>query len=236
MPLPKLCPECNSGYIKYSGTGTEKVESELSRIFPQARIKVLDASQINPEDADIFVATESILGAKYNFDLVVTLFIDNSLNRIDFRASEKTFRLLSGLLALTKEKLLIQTGIPKHHVFTSLAEKDINSFYTQELQQRKQLHFPPYSHLALVKMRGSKESQVKDSSNALFKRLNDRNKGGGVKIISLNAAQPAKLRGNFYWQILLRSTSAQKISKFLKINLKDFRHSGIIVTVDIDPL
>jgi len=237
MPLPKLCPECNSGYIKYAGAGTEKVESELSRIFPQARIKMLDKpGQEDLEEGDIFIATEAVLAAKYSFDLVATLSIDNSLNRLDLRASEKTFRLLCGLLALTKERLLIQTSIPKHHVFTALLEKDMNIFYTQELAQREQLKFPPYAHLGLVKIRGSKESRVKDAAAALFKRLAERNKGRGVKVISLNAAEPPQLRGNFYWQILLRSDDPRKITRFLKINLKDFRHSGIIITVDIDPL
>ncbi|MBM3255652.1 MAG: primosomal protein N', partial [Candidatus Omnitrophica bacterium] len=234
---PKACPECNTGYIKYSGAGIEKVESELSRIFPQAKIKVLDKSgRESLQDGDIFIATESILGAKYQFDIAAALSIDNSLNRIDLRASEKAFRLLYGLLSLTKERLLIQTSLPGHHVFTGLAQKDTNIFYTQELKQRKQLHFPPYAHLGLVKIRGKKESRVKDIASALFRHLNERKKGRGVKVLSLNPGQPAKLRGNFYWQILLRSVSPQKMSSFLKINLKDFRHSGIIITADIDPL
>ncbi|MEI6631440.1 MAG: primosomal protein N' [bacterium] len=238
IPPPESCPECNRGYIKYSGAGIEKVESELSRIFPQARIKLLNdkSGNENLKETDIFIATESILGSKYKFDIAVALSIDNSLNRVDLRASEKAFRLLYGLLSLAKERLLIQTSLPGHHVFTSLAQKDTNIFYTEELKQRKQLSFPPYAHLGLAKIRGKKESRVKDIASALFKHLRGRNKGKGVKVISLNAAQPAQLRGNFYWQILLRSGSPQKISKFLKINLKDFRHSGIIITVDIDPL
>lgn len=237
IPAPKVCPECNSGYIKYSGLGTEKMESELSRIFPKARVKVLsDSSNPDLKGADIFIATESILKKGPSFELVAVLSIDNSLNRIDLRAAEKTFRLLNGLLALTKEKLFVQTALPRHHAFAALSEKDTGIFYDQELKQRKQLNFPPYSHLGLVKVRGKKESRVKEAAAALFEGLKGRNKGRQIKIIALREGAPAKLRGNFYWQILLNSRSAEKIGAFLKKNLKDLRYSGIIVTVDVDPL
>jgi len=143
---------------------------------------------------------------------------------------------LNGLFALTKERLFVQTSLPRHHVFAALAEKDPGLFYSQELAQRKALNFPPYSHLGMVKVRGSKESRVKDAAAALFEKLKERNKGRQIKIIALREGSPAKLRGNFYWQILLSSRSAEKIGTFLKKNLKELRYSGIIVTVDIDPL
>jgi primosomal protein N' len=90
--------------------------------------------------------------------------------------------------------------------------------------------------MVLVKLRGIKAERVKEASLALFDRLDKCNKNKGIKIISVNAGQPAKLRGNFYWQVLIASDNAKKASEFLKINLKDFSHSGIIVTVDVDPI
>lgn len=239
MPPPKICPNCNSGYIRYLGSGTEKIESEVSRVFPQARIKRSDTpKEIDIENADIFISTRSIIkGMDYSFDLVGVLAIDNSLNRIDFRATEKTFGLLVSLLNLTKEKMLIETGLPKHYCFRALESKDVNMFYDEELKQRKQLGFPPYRHLCLVRLRGRKENRVKEVSSDLFNRLNKYAKNNKtVKVVSVNPGQPAKLRGNFYWQILLRADSPQKIIKFLKLHLKNFLHSGIIVTIDMDPL
>ncbi len=239
MPPPRICPSCNSAYIRYLGTGTEKIESELSRIFPQARIRRLDNLQnVDIEDSDIFISTASIIKkTNYNFDLIGILSIDNSLNRIDFRSTEKTFGLLVGLLALTKEKVIIQTNLPKHYCFRALENKDINLFYDEELKQRKQLKFPPYQHFCLVKLRGEKENSVKEASNALFNRLHkygERNKI--IKVVSLNPGQPGKLRGNFYWQILIKAGSPLKIVRFLKLHLKKFSHSGIIVTIDVDPI
>jgi len=241
----EICPNCNSGYIRYSGVGTEKIESELSRLFPQAKIRRLDSWQdATVKDADIFVSTKSIIQeADYNFDLVGTLFIDNSLNRIDFRASEKTFASLVGLLKLTDKKFVIQTRLPTHHCFRALQGRDTNIFYNEELKQRRQLRFPPYMHFGLVKLRGEREIRVKEISQDLFKKLNEsrtrevRDKyKNNIKVVSVNPAVPSKLRGKFCWQILCCANNPKKLSKFLKTHLKDYAHSGIIVTVDIDPL
>jgi primosomal protein N' (replication factor Y) len=224
MAPPKICPSCNAGYIKYLGIGTDKIESELSRIFPQARI-----------GEDIVVSTSLILKDEGNsFDLICVLNIDNSLNRVDYMASEKVFNLLSGLLNLTDKKIIIPTNFPEHHCFKALIKGDTSIFYSQELEFRKQLKFPPYRHICLVKLRGKSLEKVQKSAQDLFEKLKEGNKS--VKALSLNPGQPEKLRGNYYWQILFSAVSAQKLSSFLKIHLKDSRYSGIIVTVDVDPV
>jgi primosomal protein N' (replication factor Y) len=235
---PKICLSCNSGYIKYTGAGIEKIESELSRIFPQARIKGVEKDgYLNIDDGDIFITTKPIIGPmNYNFDLVGILSLDNSLNRVDFRAAEKTFGLLVNFLSLTSRRLIVQTRLSHHHCLGALINKDINIFYKEEMKQRKQLRFPPYGHIGLVKLRGKIEERVKASSGDLFNGLQNYNKDRKIKIVSVNPGQPSKLRGNFYWQVLIKSDTALRISKFLKNYLKDFSHSGIIVTVDIDPV
>lgn len=237
MPAPAICPDCNSDYIRYSGTGLEKLESEISRLFPQAKIKRVDKiGDLADSQADIFIATSLIFkAADLNFDLIGVLSVDQALNYIDFRAPEKVFRILSGLLGLAERSLVIQTRLSDHHCFQALAKKDADFFYKEELAQRRQLMFPPCRHLAYVVLRGRKEEKVKQTSAALFTRLNN-NCRKGIKILSLNPGQPSKLRGNFYWRILISSANAKNITRFLKINLKGYSHSGIIVTVDIDPI
>jgi primosomal protein N' (replication factor Y) len=236
---PKTCDSCHAGYIKYSGAGTEKIESELSRIFPQARIlRWEQKSQAAIEDADIFISTSAIAGhAEYRFDVVCVLAIDNSLNHADFRAAEKSFILLGEALALTKKKFIIQTRLVNHHLFKALENNDPGIFYDTELKERKQLGLPPYTHLALIKTRGRSESRVREAAENLFAGFKGVSTNKKVGVLSLNPGEPAKLRGNFYWQILIRAGSAQAITKFLKKNLKKFRRpSGIIVTVDVDPV
>lgn len=236
MEIPKICPNCNSGYIKFSGVGTEKVESELSRIFPQARIKRIEKdSAFSPGSADIFVSTSLVTKrTDYDFDLVCVLGADNYLNRPDFRSSEKAFSLLTGLLRLAAKQLIVQTGFPQHKIFEAVLKNDFNLFYEEELKERKQLNFPPYNHLILAKLRSKSETKAKDGALALFKKLNTKSKY--MQVLSVNVGQPAKLRGNFYWQLLISSGNPGKAVKILKTQLKDFRHSGIIVTVDVDPL
>jgi primosomal protein N' (replication factor Y) len=237
MQAPKLCPACNSGYIKFSGLGTEKIESELALQVPQARIRrPLEHEPLTVKDADIVVASEgSIRSAEMKFDLIGVLSIDNSLNRTDFRASERAFFLLAELLRLSDKRIIIQTRLPRHICFTSLQEKDADAFYTEELKQRKQLRLPPFSHIIHVKLRGAQEEKVKAAAQELFELLLA-NRKKGIRVISVNPGQPSKLRGNYYWQVLLGAAEAKKISGFLKPQLKNFKHSGIIVTVDVDPI
>lgn len=239
MEAPNICPSCNAGYIKYSGIGTEKVESELARIFPQAAVKILGEQKGNVgfSEADIFVATGSVIRQQglLSFDLIGVLAIDNLLNRVDFRSAEKTFSLLMGLISLISKKIIIQSANANHHCFQALIKNDPQLFYKEELKQRKQLNFAPFKHMILVKLRGSSLEKVKKAASDLFQRLNNI-KISSIKILSLNPGQPAKLRGNFYYQILMRAASAEKASHFLKLHLKEWHYSGIIVTVDVDPV
>ncbi len=224
MEVPQICPSCKAGYIKYSGIGTEKVESELARIFPQAKKE------------DITISTSSILKhPELNFDLIGVLAIDNSLNRMDFRASEKTFSLLTGLIGLTSKKIIVQSANANHYCFQALIKNDPQLFYKQELKQRKQLNYAPFKHMILLKVRGSNLEKVKFAADDLFKKLNQ-SRTSSIKMLSLNCGQPAKLRGNFYYQILMRAVNVEKANHFLKLHLKNEHYSGIIVTVDVDPI
>jgi len=224
MTPPKICPYCNAGYIKYSGIGTDKVGSELARIFPQAKI-----------GEDIIVSTSLILkDENARFDLVCCLGIDDAINRVDYMAAEKVFYIISGLVALAAKDVFIPTRFPEHHCFKSVLSADPEIFYSRELKLRKQMEFPPYKHIGLVKFRGLDEEKVEKAAHLLFEKLKEGSRE--VKVLSLHPGQPHKLRGNFYWQILFSALKPQKLTKFLKNYLKDFRYSGIIVTVDIDPL
>jgi primosomal protein N' (replication factor Y) len=225
MEVPKICPSCNTGYIKYFGLGTEKVESELSRILPQARL-----------GQDIVVATGAVINqAELNFDLIGVMVIDNALNRVDFRAAEKAFAMLSGIINLTGKKVIIQSANVSHHCFQALINNDSQLFLKEELRQRKQLNFAPFRHMILLKIRGADLEKVKKAAQNLFQNLS-KIKTNSLKLLSLNPGQPAQLRGNFYYQILMRCLSVEKANHFLKLHLKEWHSSGIIVTVDVDPI
>jgi primosomal protein N' (replication factor Y) (superfamily II helicase) len=142
---------------------------------------------------------------------------------------------LMGLSSLTEKKMLIQTASPEHICFQALLKKDPQHFYDEELRQRKQLDYPPYKHMVFVKIRSKKEERAKAFSQALFKRLNEKNTHKDIRIVTVSPGQPPQLRGNFYQQVLLLVKDPRKIKSLLKLCLKDLTHSGIIVTVDVDP-
>jgi len=234
---PKICPDCNSGYIKFSGIGTEKMESEIARSFPQARItRVESGTGIDLEKADVFVSTEIIIRETgVLFDLIGVLSIDNTLNRVDFRAGEKTFALLYGLANLTEKEVIVQTYLPNHYCFQALKNNSPESFFAEELTQRQQLKLPPFLHAVLVKARGRNDEKTRALCEKIFTSLASRKKTN-IHVISMNRGQPTKLRGNYYWQVLVTAVDPVKASAFLKTELKNFSHSGIIITVDVDPI
>jgi primosomal protein N' (replication factor Y) len=185
---------------------------------------------------DIVVATSSEINhQELNFGLIGVLEIDNSLNRVDFQAAEKTFSMLSGIINLTSKKVIIQSANSHHHCFQALIKNNPLLFFKEELRQRKQLDFAPFKHIILLKIRGAALDKVKQAAQDLFQRLN-KIKTGSLKMLSLGPGQPAKLRGNFYYQILMRAASVEKAGHFLKLHLKEGYFSGIIVTVDVDPV
>ena len=205
---PGLCPSCGRDYIRYTGSGTEKIESEIARIFPQARVCRWDDadSRKSSSGSEIVIATSAITRAEdIKFGLVGVLSVDGALNRLDFRSAEKVFALLSGLCSVTEGKMIIQTAFPGHHCFSWLALKDPMVFYKEELKQRKQLDFPPFSHFAAVKLRGPDEEKAKKSQDALYSLLTGEGAGKKVyEVFSSGPGRPPKLRGNFYRQIILR--------------------------------
>jgi len=233
-----ICPQCNSSYIRYSGAGIEKIESELHRLYPNAKISRIERPQdLDTNAADIFIASQIALKAKnISFDLVGIVSMDNILNRVDFRSAEKAFSLLIGLLNLTDKNLYIQTDIPTHYCFQALMKKDVNLFYENEIALRKQLNFPPFKHFIYIKIRGKNLDKVQTRAKDFFTALSKMNKDKQTKVLNVNPAQPAKLRDNFYWQILVESGNPKKSIKLIKECLKEFSHSGIIVTIDTDPL
>jgi len=235
---PKICPNCNSGYIRYSGLGTEKLESDLNRLFPQFGIARLDKDEkLIPKDAQIIVATESIFKhPSENFDMVGVIWPDAVLNRPDFRSAEKIFSQLLHLNSLTTNSLIIQTNYPEHYCFQALARGSINLFYETELKFRRQSNLPPFKHIIIVKLRGRQKDKVGNACEELFNILNNANRNKSIKIVSFSKQMPHKKRDRFYEQVLIKTGLVPKTVSFLKKILSNYRRSGIIITVDVDPV
>ncbi len=234
---PKVCPFCSSGYVIYKGSGTQKVESEVSRLFPAAKVFRADSrAALDFDVPGIYVTTSLITKlTSQKFDLVGVLTIDNELNLPELRATEAVFNTILKLKCLAQSLLIIQTASSQNRAFQALLANDPPLFYRQELKDRQELGFPPYSRFAKIRVRGKDEERVRVCAKDLHERLNAK-KHKDVKLRSLMKAAVYKLRGNFYWEIIVSSPKSQSLSCFIKRHLKEFKRSGIIVTVDVDPI
>ena len=238
--MVEICPECNSSYVNYGGYGIEKLESIISRIFPQAKIITLDDSQNSKQALDLFdiiISTRKIIG-EFNFKPGLTIIwnLDNMLNIGNYNLSEDVFILLSNLLKMTKRKMIISSTLGKEfYIIKSLEGFDYKSFYKTEFKTRKDLNIFPYTHIALISIRSKSEAATAESYKRLSKELRL------IKSKKFYLSNPysnlrSKLRGKFYKYLMVKSNDIELLNETLKRNISKFRTGSVIITVDIDPL
>ncbi|OGX01292.1 MAG: primosomal protein N', partial [Omnitrophica WOR_2 bacterium GWA2_44_7] len=231
-----LCPHCNSHYISYMGFGTEKVLSHFSLMFPQARIRSLDKNHPDSlENPDILIATEMLFHQEQNThaDIVVALDLDSALQIVNFRSNEKLYGLLYRLRAIAKDELILQTRMAEYYQRKELLTLDLEKLFTAELKERKLLNLPPYTHLAIITVRGKDAERAKTIAQRIFDIM--RQPGKKMELFEPREATPFKLRGNFRFTILIKMKNPLAVSGFLKTRLKKIKSSGAFVSVDVDP-
>lgn len=253
--IPKVCPECESAYIKYYGMGTQKVESELHRLFPDARISRMDTdatvkrhsyerilNEFKKGDTDILVGTQMIAkGLDFpRVDLVGVILADISLNIPDFRATERTFDLLTQVAGRAgrgegASTVVIQTYVPQHYAIQTASRYDYETFFTKELDSRKLLQFPPYSQIIKLTFRASKEQKAKDSA---FEFITNVRRLRYIKILGPAPSPIIKIRGQYRWNVLLKVKSSKaNINKLREIILEYKTHkTRAFMFVDVDPM
>lgn len=254
---PQICPQCNSGYLRYFGLGTEKVESELHRLFPQARVARMDTDITVKRDAhirilddfkkgkvDILVGTQMVAkGLDFpRVNLVGVVSADTALNLPDFRSGERTFNLLTQVGGRAgrgehEGRVIIQTYVPEHYAIDASIGHDYHRFYRREIKSRKQLFLPPFSHLINLTLRGRNEKKVQDTILDLFTRLKKKRSSGQIQVLGPAPAAISKVRGSFHWNILLKGKNTLRMVRLLRHVCKDYkRYKGLVLTVDVDPI
>lgn len=248
--LPKVCPQCHGGYLRSSGTGTEKLESEVARLYPQARVGRFDTNSksfprqtpYNPKgistgQADIVITTKAVLREQGTMDasLIGVINFDAELHHLDFRCGHHAFALLVRLRQLAAQKLLVQTRMMDNYALQAASKNDFEGFYKKELSLRKELGFPPYRHLVSIGVRGVNEDFAFEQAKELFARL-EKDRSSRVEISDPHPDVNPKLRDKYRFTILLKGPSVKSILAFIKKALKDFsRKRNTIVTVNVDP-
>lgn len=256
--VPKNCPQCGSKYIREFGIGTERVEEELSRIFPGAVIDRMDVdtttrkgshrkilAKLERGDTDILVGTQMIAkGHDYpNISVVGVITADTILNIPDFRSAERTFQLLTQVAGRTGRgdkagKVIIQTYTPGHYSILAASRHDYTGFFQQEIKLREKLFYPPFAWLTNIVVQGYEESSVMVGAQKLGKFLQQYHKYID-EILGPSPAPINKLRKRFRWQLIL---------KFRDWNLRNFvltelekrflieQQGDVVFNIDVDPL
>ncbi|AEB08537.1 replication restart helicase PriA [Desulfobacca acetoxidans] len=261
-PLPVVCPQCQSTALKHYGLGGEFLEREVRRLFPEARIARLDrdtashrgkAIQILEEmkthRLDILIGTQMITKG-HDFPqvtLVGAVAADLSLYFPEYHAGERTFQLLTQVAGRAGRgdrpgQVFIQTYHPEHFALTAAQRHDYQAFYEAELAARRDLGYPPFTRLALLRLQGKNAATVEAAAHKVARAaqtiLRTHNLEKHLRILGPAPAPRSRLKEQYRWQILLKSYGRQPLSALLD----QLRASGgkgwgpdVTLLVDMDP-
>ncbi|NCN95673.1 MAG: primosomal protein N', partial [Bdellovibrionales bacterium] len=259
----KNCPSCHVGQLAALGLGTELVESDLLKLFPQHRVARADRDEIQNRkeledliqkmeghEIDILVGTQMIAkGLDFPLLTCVGLVLaDVGFHWPDFRATERSYQLLtqvtgrSGRHSVDPGQVFIQTYSPTHQSVTVAQSHQIEEFYQTELVERKDLNYPPFSRVALFKIQGNDKDLVTKCSQLLAHRARQLQSTfeafEPVQTLGPAPAPLSRLRGKYRFQVLLKAPKPQMLKEFCRRVLGDEKWipSGTKVQVDIDPL
>lgn len=231
---PKVCPICGSKFIRYFGTGTQKIEEEAKRLFPKARILRMDLDTTIRKDshskilesfrngqADILVGTQMIAkGHDFpNVTLVGIMAADSSLNTGNFYACENTFQLITqagGRAGRAQDtgRVFIQTYQPKHYCITHAAKQDYRGFYKEEILLREMMGYPPFGFFFSIMISGQSEKETIFAAENLEKLLKGENQDDRHFIMGPVSATLTKFRGEYRQRILIQGADEEKLVSF----------------------
>ena len=258
--VPNVCPneKCKNPAIRFAGTGTQKVEEVLAKLFPKARVKRMDADTMKKKDdyrhvlgdfragkIDILVGTQMIAKGLHfpNVTLVGIIYADSALHQPDFRAGERTFQLLTQVAGRAgrgdvEGEVFVQAFTPFHPAIQFARRHDFVGFYEQEIEFREQLKYPPASRVALLTLKGRNEEKVKFSADHLKRELEKKLKSLKDLVIAGPAPAPLLRAENFYrYQIMLRTRSMSALSRELAVIVQSLTlPDDVTLAVDIDPV
>ena len=252
---PEVCPECDSKYLMKSGFGTERIEEEVHKLFPNARTLRLDSDSakirtkipkiieaFRNKEADVLVGTQMIAkGHDFpDVTLVGIVLADIGLSMPSYRSSERAFQLITQAVGRSgrsdkKGEAIIQTYMPEHYAITMAARQDYEVFYRKEMTMRKLQGYPPYTYLASVSISSKNEELCIETVTRLADQLNYEFKENGV-ILGPSAPYIAFENDKFVRNILVKYKDQALANKILNKILKSLSgKSQISITINIDP-
>lgn len=256
--VPQICPQCQSDHIRYFGTGTQKVEEEIYKLFPEARVLRMDVDTTKHKgaheeiletfgtgQADILLGTQMIAkGLDFpNITLVGVLSADTSLHLPDYRAAERTFQLLTQVSGRAGRhdkpgEVIIQTYTPEHYAIELAKTQNYEPFYEREMFLRRRSSYPPYYFVALIQLSHEDVMMAAEYAGRVADWLRE-NLSNQVAIIGPTTASIARLQNRYRYQCLIKYKIEPNLIPVLQRLLAMYRaewiKQGILMTVDLDP-
>ncbi|HBY57049.1 MAG TPA: primosomal protein N' [Candidatus Atribacteria bacterium] len=259
----KICSRCGSEDIKPLGVGTQRLESEIKKMFPRSKIKRIDQDTIAQKEQytkllkdfkageiDILIGTQMVIKEVdfRNVDLVGIVSADTLLNLPDYRSSEKNFQLLYEVISSFKKiespiEVIIQTFNPDHHSIIALKEQNYDYFYQREIALRKELDYPPFTHLIKIEVKGKEKEQVEQKMKLLIDYLDsicENEETPEFKLLGSKNIQAWKFRNIFGAQVIIKVKELEKFNKIIKKSLdkivSNYFDKENRLTIDVDPI
>ena len=254
---PKVCPQCKSKNIKYFGSGTQKLEDIVKKMFPEASTIRMDIDTVSKknsheqilnkfknENIDILIGTQMVVKGHHfpNVTLVGVIAADGSLNTEDYRANEKTFDILVQVAGRAgREKLpgkvIIQTYSPENFCVQCSKEQNYEKFYKTEIELRKQLKYPPFCDIIMFGINSSSKEEIKVASEKLYKLL----KKYGQDKMQIMPPLPApidRIKYRYRWRIIAKCKLSNTIIEVINKSLEEYYKEKYLKTrviVDVNP-
>ncbi|MGL1932869.1 MAG: primosomal protein N' [Desulfotalea sp.] len=258
-PASNPCSACASTNIIPIGFGTERIEEEVRNLLPEAKIARLDSDtagdrkkflqilqQMRNGEIDVLIGTQMIAKG-HHFPKVVTVGVvwaDGSMGMPDFRATEKTYQLISQVTGRAGRgefsgKVIIQTNRPDHYAIKLAQKHDYDGFYEKELEIRKSPSFPPFVRMISFHFRGEHEDNVRTSAcnvSAMIRRVN-RDKGLKLEVLGPAPSPIDKIKNNYRWQVLIKSNNHENLHSMC--HTVDISRKLLVgktkIIIDVDP-
>ncbi len=252
-PVPKTCETCAAPYMERVGFGTERVEAEITKLFPSARIARVDRdtvrrkgslveilARVASRDIDILIGTQMIAKGHDFPDctLVGVISADVGLGLADFRSAERTFQLLTQVAGRAGRgerpgEAIIQSLLPQHYSIRLACAQDYRAFYDKEVEFRRAMRYPPQVAMVNVVVRGKTFGEAMDGARDLA----DAARGPkGFVILGPAPAPLTKLRGEHRAQFFLKGTSRKAMREAIQLAASRKPALAKRISIDVDPL